>query len=186
MIASIGVSEYVVAALVVVLIGVSKAGFAGGTGVLATPLLCLVIDPRQAVGILLPVLCACDWISLAYYRKSLAWRPLLLCLPGGVIGVAAGGLLLGHIDKGHMKIAVGIIALLFVHRDFRRQGLGQALVAHLESICPREKIFTSTNESNLPMQRLLATQGFRPSGIIHNLDEVDPEIVYVKQLKTGE
>lgn len=77
------------------------------------------------------------------------------------------------------------IAMLYVRADFRRQGLGQALVTHLESVCDQEKLFTSTNESNLPMQRLLAKRGFRQSGIIHNLDEGDPEIVYVKDLKAA-
>ena len=46
------VEQYIFAALVVVLIGLSKAGFAGGTGLLATPLFCLVVSPHQAVGVL--------------------------------------------------------------------------------------------------------------------------------------
>ena len=41
-------------------------------------------------------------------------------------------------------------------------------------------MFTSTHASNLPMQALLAKSGFEPSGIIHNLDPGDPELVYVR------
>jgi hypothetical protein len=33
------------------------------------------------------------------------------------------------------------------------------------------------------MQRLLATLGFNRSGLIENLDEGDPELVYFKQLR---
>jgi uncharacterized membrane protein YfcA len=106
--------EYAVAFVVVILIGISKAGFAGGTGVLATPLFCLVVDPRQAVGVLLPVLCACDWVSLYYYRRSFALRPLLLSLPGGVAGIAAGSLLLGSVSDARLRQIVGSIALVFV------------------------------------------------------------------------
>lgn len=41
-----------------------------------------------------------------------------------------------------------------------------------------QRMFTSTNQSNLKMQSLLAKLGYEPSGVIHNLDEGDPELVY--------
>ena len=53
---------------------------------------------------------------------------------------------------------------------------------HLETVCQTEKIFTSTNLSNFPMQALLAKLGYKLSGVIHNLDEDDPELVYCKAL----
>jgi hypothetical protein len=62
-------------------------------------------------------------------------------------------------------------------------GAGEALVKHLESLCQTAKLFTSTNLSNLPMQSLLAKMGYILSGVIHNLDEGDPEIVYFKKLR---
>ena len=77
----------------------------------------------------------------------------------------------------------GFIDMLYVHTDFRRSGAGAALVQHLESLCQTPKLFTSTNLSNLPMQSLLAKLGYSLSGVIHNLDEDDPEIVYFKQLR---
>lgn len=49
-----------------------------------------------------------------------------------------------------------------------------------ESICQTTKLFTSTNLSNLPMQALLTKLGYRLSGVIHNLDDGDPELVYFK------
>jgi len=77
----------------------------------------------------------------------------------------------------------GFVSMLYVHPDWRRRGVGVALVKHLESICQTAKIFTSTNLSTLPMQSLLAKLGYTLSGVIHNLDESDPELVYVKFLK---
>jgi hypothetical protein len=59
------------------------------------------------------------------------------------------------------------------------------MMGYLESICRTAKLFTSTNLSNLPMQPLLAKLGYKLSGVIHNLDEDDPELVYVKFLKQG-
>ena len=55
---------------------------------------------------------------------------------------------------------------------------------YIESACPGEKLFTSTNESNAPMQRLCEKLEYVRSGRIENLDEGDPEIVYFKRLRT--
>jgi hypothetical protein len=38
------------------------------------------------------------------------------------------------------------------------------------------------HESNHPMQGLLRKLGYEPSGIINNLDEDDPELIYLKRL----
>ncbi|MEO1131367.1 MAG: GNAT family N-acetyltransferase [Cyanobacteria bacterium J06639_1] len=77
----------------------------------------------------------------------------------------------------------GWIEMLYVHPQFRRQGVGSALIRHLIDKCRTAKVFTSTNQSNVPMQRLLATLEFGRSGYIQNLDEGDPELVYFKRLR---
>jgi len=59
------------------------------------------------------------------------------------------------------------------------------MMRYLESICRTPKLFTSTNLSNLPMQSLLAKLGYKLCGVIHHLDEGDPELVYVKFLRQG-
>ena len=75
------------------------------------------------------------------------------------------------------------IALLIVHPEHRRRGVATALIRHIESVCPTEKLFTSTNESNEPMQRLCETLGFVRSGYIENLDAGNPEIVFFKRVR---
>ena len=77
----------------------------------------------------------------------------------------------------------GMINMLYVHPDCRRQGVGTELIKHVESICMTEKLFTSTNQSNLPMQGLMNKMGYVQSGYINNLDEGDPEIIYFKRLE---
>lgn len=77
----------------------------------------------------------------------------------------------------------GFIAMLYVHREHRRQGIGSALVRRLETLCRTAKLFTSTNESNKPMQALLGKLGYARSGVIENLDAGDPEQVFVKRLQ---
>ena len=77
----------------------------------------------------------------------------------------------------------GCIDMLYVAGDQRRHGVGTALLEHMERLCRTPKLFTSTNLSNLPMQSLLARCGYVLSGVIHNLDEGDPEIVYCKRVR---
>ena len=77
----------------------------------------------------------------------------------------------------------GFVSLLMTHPNYRRCGVATALIHHFESICPTEKFFTSTNESNLIAQRVYETLGFVRSGYIENLDEGDPEIIYFKRLR---
>ncbi len=79
----------------------------------------------------------------------------------------------------------GFISMLYVHPEQRRKGIGEKLMRHVEVLCQTDKLFTSTNQSNRPMQKLLEKLGYQPSGYIENLDEGDPELVYFKRLKAA-
>jgi ribosomal protein S18 acetylase RimI-like enzyme len=72
------------------------------------------------------------------------------------------------------------IDLLIVAEADRRTGAGTAMMKHLIGLMPPgEKLWTSTNQSNAPMRALLPRLGFIESGRIDNLDEGDPELVFV-------
>lgn len=77
----------------------------------------------------------------------------------------------------------GFIRLLYVAERRRRMGIGRALMTACESACRTPKLFTSTNLSNTAMQALLISCGYRLSGVIENLDEGDPELVYFKKVR---
>jgi hypothetical protein len=56
---------------------------------------------------------------------------------------------------------------------------GAHLLAAVATSCTTAKLFTSTNVSNHPMQQLLQSAGWRPVGLLHGLDEGDPELFHL-------
>ena len=100
------------------------------------------------------------------------------CLIAERNGAIVGFLILGRFF-GH-----DFIDLVYVREEARRSGVGSALIAHAESKCG-EKLFTSTNLSNKSMQSLLEGRGYALSGYVDNLDEGDPELIYVRSSREG-
>ncbi|MBB1596125.1 GNAT family N-acetyltransferase [Achromobacter sp. UMC46] len=72
------------------------------------------------------------------------------------------------------------IPLIVVKDSARRRGVATAIMRTLELRCQGGKLFTSTNTSNIAMRHLLGQLGFIESGQIENLDDQDPELVFVK------
>jgi uncharacterized protein len=104
---------YLLALPAVTFLGLSKGGFAG-LGMLATPLLALVIPPLEAAAILLPILIVQDAISIwTYHRAWSAWN-LKVLLPGSVFGVAGGYMFARYFSNAVIELTVGTIALTFV------------------------------------------------------------------------
>jgi len=109
------------AAFAVLFIGIAKAGFGGGLGMLATPLCALAFGPKNAIGILLPLLCAGDAFSLYYYWRKWRKANLKYLLPGVVAGVIIGVQLIGRFSPRQINIAIGVIAVLFVVFQFVKE-----------------------------------------------------------------
>jgi ribosomal protein S18 acetylase RimI-like enzyme len=71
------------------------------------------------------------------------------------------------------------VAVLMVAEGARGQGIGAELLLDAQRQRGTAKLFTSTNLSNQPMQRLLARLDWRSVGIVYGLDEGDPELFYL-------
>ncbi len=115
-----------VASLGVLFIGIAKAGFGGGLGMLTTPICVLAFGaggkpPAFAVGTLLPLLCAGDAFSLYYYWGKWRKENLLYLLPGTVAGVFLGVRLMGRFTDRGVSVAIGVIAVLFVLFQLARE-----------------------------------------------------------------
>ncbi|MGD6879629.1 GNAT family N-acetyltransferase [Bacillus infantis] len=72
------------------------------------------------------------------------------------------------------------ISLIIVNPSSRRKGFASLLLDYMVSSSPTAKVFSSTNHSNINMQRVFEKNGFIQSGVVENLDDGDPEIIYFK------
>lgn len=120
---------YLAAVPAVLIAGVSKGGFGAGLGVVAVPMMALVLPPVQVAAIMLPILCLMDLVGIwAYWRK---WerRVLLRLALAAVIGIALGALTFHAMAPWMIRLLIGIIALGFSAnywtRRFARNGAPQ-------------------------------------------------------------
>jgi aminoglycoside 6'-N-acetyltransferase len=104
-------------------------------------------------------------------RSAIAERRCLVAYANDEIaGFCVGGRFFGF----------DFLELLIVGPNRRRAGIGATLVLDWEGRATTSKLFTSTNLSNVAMQRLFERLGYARSGTVENLDEGDPEIFYFK------
>ena len=73
----------------------------------------------------------------------------------------------------------GFVTMLMVAPGARRRGVGRCLLDAVAATCTTPKLFTSANVSNHPVQQLLQSAGWSPVGLLHGLDEGDPELFYL-------
>lgn len=122
---------YLFGSLAVLIAGISKGGFGGGIGVMAVPLMALVIPPFQAAAIMLPMLCVMDLAGLKAFWKKWDNRNLRIMLPGAVVGIAVAFLTYRWVSEDHLRVLVGIIAVVFslnfyLNRNSERRAPSQA------------------------------------------------------------
>jgi uncharacterized membrane protein YfcA len=104
---------YPVAAIAILLTGISKGGFAGAAAGLAVPLMALFVDPAIAAGIMLPILCAMDLFSVHAYRGQWSTRHVVALVPGALLGIGIGALAFGVLSADAVRLIVGVISVVF-------------------------------------------------------------------------
>lgn len=105
---------YAAAVPAVLLMGLSKSGFASGFGALATPLMALSIPVPQAAAIMLPLLLVMDGAGLQRLWRERDPALLRLLLPAGLIGTVVGALLFGVFAQNTVSGVVGALTLMFL------------------------------------------------------------------------
>jgi uncharacterized protein len=110
-------SFYATAIPAVILLGLSKGGFAG-LGVLGMPLMALTIPPIQAAAITLPILMVQDVFSVWVYRRSWDRANLRIMLPGAVAGIILAYFLAAQVPDAAVALLLGGISVVFALRRF--------------------------------------------------------------------
>lgn len=112
----------VMVAIVGFVIGVAKGGLGSALGSVATPMLSLVMSAPQALGVSLPLLLIGDVFACWLHWRNWDWKVVRAMLPGTVIGVLIGSLLLGQLSATTIQHSIGIFTLAFcIYKVIERQ-----------------------------------------------------------------
>jgi uncharacterized membrane protein YfcA len=97
----------------VLIAGISKGGFGGGVGIVATPMMAMAISPIEAAAIMLPILLVMDAVGWWGYRDRW-YRPHMgKLIIAALIGTAAGALTFRMMDESAIRLLVGTLAVGF-------------------------------------------------------------------------
>ncbi|MCI5061745.1 MAG: sulfite exporter TauE/SafE family protein [Algiphilus sp.] len=114
---------WLLAVVGVFLTGISKSGFAGGAGVVAVPLLALVVSPALAVTLMLPLLLVMDAQIITHHRRNLCPGELRALLPAALVGIALGSFLLTALPDAPLQLLLGAMSIGFALMQWRRPRL---------------------------------------------------------------
>jgi len=116
---------YLAAVPAVILFGIAKGGFGSGLGVLAVPVIAMVVSPVQAAAILLPILCVMDLVGLWAYRGKWVWPELRILLPASLLGIFAGTLLFEYMSPARLRLLLGVVAVAFTMHHYLQSYLNK-------------------------------------------------------------
>jgi len=123
----------------------AKAGFGGGIGLLATPLMVIACGDNVplALGIMLPMLVISDYVILTQWWRKWNTQAAMSLMPGAILGMLAAWWLMAALQQqaavspaasstktlanSIMMIAIGVIAIALVILQVIRQKRGESL-----------------------------------------------------------
>jgi hypothetical protein len=98
-------------------VGVAKTGVPG-IGIMAVVAVASVMDTKQSVGFMLPLLIVGDVFAVAYYRRHAVWSQLVKLMPAALAGIVIGYFLMDRIDSGQLRHILGAIVIVLLALDF--------------------------------------------------------------------
>jgi len=111
----VGIPYWIVSILASILVAFSKAGFGGGPGVLATPMMVSMMKSTTAIAVMLPVMLACDVCCVLIYRKKCVWSKVFELLAGFIGGLLIAYLILPNLHGNEiwLKRGTGVMSIVF-------------------------------------------------------------------------
>ena len=97
--------------------------------------------------------------------------------------ILANNKAVGFVIFDYRFFGQGWIELIIIAEKYRGKGIGGQAFDLICKQCKANKVFTSTNSSNIQMQKALSKVGFSFAGKINGLDDGDPELFYYKKAK---
>ena len=105
-------SHFAVFSLAAFIVGLSKGGLPA-VGMLAVPLLALLMSPVKAASMLLPIYILTDMYGVWLYRREFSARNLKILVPAGLAGILIGWGTAAYVsDRGVMGL-VGLMGVGF-------------------------------------------------------------------------
>lgn len=108
------ITFFAIAIPAVLFAGISKGGFGSAAAFAASPFLALILEPAEAVAIMLPLLIVMDFTAVRFFWRK--WNPRVskLLIIGGVPGAVLGAVLVSVANPNLFRFLIGLIALAFV------------------------------------------------------------------------
>lgn len=110
---------WIVVSLAAVMVGIAKTGIPG-VGILAVPLMAIVLPEKRSTGVLLGILILADVFAVIYHRHNARWRHVLRLLPATFAGIVTGYLIMGRISNAQLKPIIGAIVLVMLGLSYWR------------------------------------------------------------------
>lgn len=99
---------------------ISKAGFGSGAAFAASAILALVLEPGEALGVMLPLLMLVDAATLGPYWRKWHGPSAKGIIIGAVPGVALGAVLYVIVPEDVFRLLIGLMCIIFVGYQFAR------------------------------------------------------------------
>jgi len=114
---------WIVVAICALIGGGAKTGIPG-LGILAVPLMALVLPARESTGILLGILILSDLFAVVYHRHNARWPYVLRLLPPAFAGIVVGYFGLQMVNDQQLKPIIGGIVLIMLCINYWRTRTG--------------------------------------------------------------
>ncbi len=106
----LSLTEWLLAVLAAVGIGVAKAGFAG-VSLLYVVIFAFLFGAREASGIVLTLLLIGDLGAIRFFRQHARWDYVWRMLPPACVGIVIGTVLIGRLNESAFRPTIGGIIL---------------------------------------------------------------------------
>lgn len=115
----------VLGAIAALLVGMSKGGVPA-IGMLAVPLLSMVIPPMSAAVLLLPIYVISDIVGVWLYRRDFSAANLKILIPAGLLGVTLGWLTAAYVPQRVLALLIGAVGIGYCLQVWLRRDGGAA------------------------------------------------------------